>query len=269
MSFRTNALKIVPLALIAAFFLASCQTAEKKEPEQKILSYSEEMNLSSKLTANLEKKYGAWKEPRLEKALGNILKALIAANELGQKVEGAHVTLLATDEVLIAPGFLNKIYVSRGLLLMTKYENELSYVLAQQLAYLKNDEVRKSYLTLQGQSFGQALVTLPTAVAVTPDPLASKWFNKGGLFDFGEETFVVAEKDAIKMIYQSRFDARGATAFVLMAPKMKSMLAIWPDSAEQLERVRGEVAKLTPIRNAIVKTGNFEEISTALKKAKK
>ena len=159
-----------------------------------------------------------------------------------------------------------------------KYENELAFILATQLSLLKDGVPNANLAHLQGQEVGGSLLILPTA----PPPVASTqflergWFDPGGLFDFGSNAYLNAEREGIRLAYGAKFDPRGAVTLIqrwtspVMEAQTGGLGKILPEPEERLEAARQEVAQLSPLRNPIVKGQAFDDLQSRLhvKKAK-
>lgn len=268
----------VVLLLACLLAVASCQSAPKPHAEQQIVPADKEAALADELDANLVKTYGKWREPAVESILNAILATLAKADpKIASDVAGAHVVLLKTRVPYVAAGLAKRIYVSRGLLATMYYENELAFVLAMQLVLVKERATTRNLATLHSQEVGENLVVLPTTPTLTQKNYLEKgWFEAGGLFDFGEKTYLQGEQDGIELAYKAKYDPRGAISLMQrwttapMAHALQALGKILPEADVQMKTVRDEVAKLSPLRDPIVKSAAFEELQSRLqiKKAK-
>jgi hypothetical protein len=152
------------------------------------------------------------------------------------------------------------------------YENELAFIVAGQLDLLRDRTTVRNLAALEGQEVGARLITLPTAPPTRQvDYLERDWFEPGGLFDFGVNPYLKADTNAVRLIYAAKFDPRGAATFIerwSQSPSARKAIGkILPDPQERLRTVRDEVAKLSPLRDPIVRTRAFDDLRTHLKKA--
>lgn len=260
------------------FVFAGCQSAQRRNVEEQIVSTDRERTLARELSKSLNQTYGAWSDTRAQEILVSIVKRIVASDVAYQsKLSRVRVHLLATATPYIAAGLDDIIYVSRGALKGVAYENELAFLLATQLALVKDKVPARNLALLQGESFGEALVALPTGpINSVEDHLAKGWFEPGGLFDFGNDQYLKAEKEGIRLAYGANYDPRGAVTLIQRwnSPSERSTYKaigkILPDSQERLTSAREEVAKLSPVRDPIVKSIAFDELQSRLqiKKAK-
>ncbi|MBI3544455.1 MAG: hypothetical protein HY075_14380 [Deltaproteobacteria bacterium] len=267
--------KILVVAALASF--AACHSAPKKQDEHQIISADTETPLAARLDRNLDKAFGAWNDSGTEQLLTAMLGRIASADPAYAALKDAHVHLLDTTTPYIAPGLAKTVYVSRGALGAVLYENELAFLLATQLAFLHDHATKRNLAVLQGQEVGEHILSLPTSPAVMHrDYLEKGWFEAGGLFDVGNVVYLKAEADGIKLMYAAKYDPRGAVALIQRwtAPPLDAQLRalgkILPEPDERLNQAREEVAKLSPLRDPIVRSHAFEELEARLhvKKAK-
>jgi predicted Zn-dependent protease len=278
---RMHLMKKFGILLAMMAFWSGCSTAQKKNAEQQIVPVDREASLAERLEKELDRAYGEWKDPAVEKLLHKILKKLAASSETNGAdaafVSDVRIHLLKTKVPYAAPGFNKTIILSRGIFDFLRYENELAFLLGSELYLLRDRASARNLANLQGQQISENLITLPTnpqAIAGGRDHLAGEWFEPGGLFDFGSEAYLKAEAAAIKQAYGAKYDPRGAVTLIerwtlpSSADLLKALGKILPEPEERLSLAREEVAKLSPLRDPIVKGQAFEELQTLLKKAK-
>jgi predicted Zn-dependent protease len=274
-----NTLTRVLLGFVALLTIlnSGCQTATRKSPGQQFITSDREEKLSQELTRNLTKNFGESTDPKVRDLLNELALRIVAASSFSARLAKINVRLLATQAPYIAAGLNQTIYISTGALGETMYENELAFLLATQIVLIKNNVPTTNLASLQGQSLGQSLAVLPTAPgSLDDDHLNQGWFEPGGLFDFGNEAYLKAEKEAIQLIYAANYDPRGAVTLIQRwtsvseRKKHRALGKILPESDERLRAAREEVAKLSPVRDPIVKSVAYEELKTRLntKKAK-
>lgn len=261
----------------AIVMLSACHSAPKKNAEQQIVPAENKRRLSERLDSEVFKYYGQWKDDAAERILNKLVQQIASSDPTYEDQVGARVKLLGATTPLVAPGIAQGIYISRGMLGTIRYENELAFVLACQLALLKENTTAQNLANLHGQDVGENIVTLPTAPpSLKHDYLASGWFEPGGLFDFGETTYIKAQEEGIRLMSKAKYDPRGAVSLIqrwINLPtntQMRALQKILPESSEQLNSAREEVAKTSPMRDPIVKSQAFAELEARLqiKKAK-
>ena len=269
--------KFISLCLAgAAFFgmslLIGCSSSEKRRAEQQIVTPDKQKRFSEQLKKNLVEKYSlissSTKEKVLAKTISNLANSTVGYSELNSVT----VFIVGTDQQFIVPGLGNEIFISRGLLGSLKYENELAFVLATQLALLHEKVPAAALANLQGQEFGETLISLPTA---TPplrrhDYLERDWFEPGGFYDFGLSAYMKAEREAVILCHNAKYDPRGAVTFTQRV-EFDELGKILPEQEDRLNQARDEVAKLSPLRDPIVKSSGFDTLLKGFqtKKAKK
>lgn len=254
-----NTIKICFVILFSGIIVSGCQTAQKTQAIQEIVPAETEASLSNQLTTNLVRRYGLWPDPETNEMVSALTAMLVQADPK-LKSTPTEVKILLTQDPIMAPGFQNVIYVSRGMLQTVHYENELAYVIALQLSFIKEAMVRKRFAELRGSQIGENILFLPTKpIVLESDPLEKDWFEPGGLFDFGSQLYLNAQREAIHHIYQAKFDPRGCSNLI-QKWNLQVLSKILPDQEAQLKLAREEVAKLSPLRDPIVNTVKFEKM---------
>jgi len=256
----------------------ACQTTKKRNVEKEIVSPEKEIGLARELDQNLFRTFGHWAEPVVENFIAQMVMTLAKSDRHYGDLKDAKVHLLATSIPYSAPGFNKTFYFSKGMLSQAKYENELAFLVATQLAFLKENVTSRNLAGLQGQELGESLVLLPTAPqSLQKNFIDGGWFEAGGLFDFGEEQFHKTESAAVNLLYAAKYDPRGAVSFIQRWKDSERRVTrplgkIMPETEDRLMNVRQEVAKLSPLRDPVVKSQAFEEyqmrLSTRKAKAK-
>jgi predicted Zn-dependent protease len=252
------------------FLLAGCQGAPPRPADTQIIPESAHQEIEKKLATNLVAKYGAWNDKVAEDAVNFICARIVAADPSLQKNLGRlRIKLLASEHNYSAPGLDDYIFVSKGLLRTVEYENELAFVIATELELMRSKETVKSLTNLQGQEVGENLIVLPTSPPITgKDFLERDWFEPGGLFDFGNEAYLRAAGDAVRLTWSAHYDPRGAVTWVQRWKsvdwKNSGLGKIVPDQEDWLRVVRDEVAKLSPLRDPIVKSKIFSDLQKRL-----
>lgn len=265
------------LCVLVTLTLSACSSAPKKQAGRQLIPVDQEAEIGMQLDRKLDTAFGAWRDATVDKIVGGIIDRLVAADPAYAEARGARVHLLATATPYVAPGLRKTIYLSRGALSLLRYENELAFVLATQLELVKEHATAKNLADLQGQEVGEYIAKLPVASSLPQrDYLASGWFEPGGLFDLGSMVYINAEQAGVRLAYAAKYDPRGAVTLIERwnAPpfdrQLKALGKIQPKAEERLNNARDEVAKLSPMRNPIVKSLSFEELQSRVqvKKAK-
>ncbi|MGE4232322.1 MAG: hypothetical protein AB7F43_03245 [Bacteriovoracia bacterium] len=269
MKFCRKPLFNVLIALIGALGLYGCQTAPQKQAQNKILPPETESALSEQLTANIEKQYGKWNDKVVFETLNDMLRKIIEGEndpELKTKLAGTEVRPLVTETPLIAPGIYKVIYVSKGMVKFTSYENELSFALSLAVSLLKSRETANRLTELRGQEISQTVVSLPTApVTKKPDPLEKNWFAIGGLFDFGKSNYLKAVREGVRLSYSANFDPRGALTFISRFEedtRTEVLRKLFPASSDQKVVVKEEISKLSPRKDPIVRSESYKVLQS-------
>lgn len=268
----------LPVLFLLLAGLVGCQSAPKTTSEALVIPPEKEKEYAVQLSRNLAKSYGAWHDPFVERSLKTLAKKLVDADpEYKKDLSDIRVFLLASGEQLLGAGLSHTIYVSQGLLVSVQFENELAFLLGTQLSLMKEGLPLRNFTESQGQDMMGSVVRLPTMpeTSGSADLLKKGWFESGGFFDFGSENYLNADKEAIRLCHAAQFDPRGApTLFQRWLEASKHRDAdeagnLLPDLKERLDLARLEVAKLTPLRDPIVKTKAFDELYTKLQTLKK
>lgn len=250
--------------------LASCQSASAVKDEsgaEAVVVPEKEIELSARLTQNLERAYGAWKDAHVEGLLVQLTSTLLAQDEaLRRLAAGVKVRLLASPLPFAVAGPNKIIYVTRGALASAQYENELAYLLSGPLVMIRDEVPLKRLRALQREEIGSGILVLPTAPpSLRFDFLASGWFEAGGLFDYGAEVYLNSDREAVDLPYRAKFDHRGAASLFKRwseSPDLRRIRAFWkimPDITERYEVIHDEVAKTLPLRDPLLNTKAFEE----------
>lgn len=260
--------KLAKASFVLLCLFCACQSSptKRQELEKQLIPPNREAELSEQLNQGLQRAFGAWKDDPAQKYLDSLVAKLLGAEPTyGAALSRVQVRLLASAQPYTAAGVGPVIYLSRGALASAQYENELAFVVATELSLLKEKMTLRNLASLEGQDIGANLFVLPTAPPVVEhDYIERDWFEPGGLFDFGSNAYLKAESDAVRLIYAAKFDPRGAVTYIERwashSDNRKAVGKILPDPQDRLQQAREEVAKLSPLRDPIVKTKAFEEL---------
>ncbi len=241
------------LFIALVFLLSGCASAPEKSNSTVPISKEQEAAIVSDLVHGLESKYGAWKDGVIENSLSVLIIKLSAKNESFRSKplqRSVRIHLLATPLPIVsaAPGGL--IFISRGALKSIQYENELAFILAAPLAMIRDEIPQKR---IEKPSVG--------------------WFEPAGLFDYGFDAYLKADREAVQMLHEVKFDHRGAISLMKRwnspeyASQWNSYWKLTPELIERYDAVRDEAAKLTPNRDSVLNSKAFDELKLRIKKS--
>lgn len=252
---------LISILLIA---LTGCQTSQKQQAEQAIVPAQTEDQLASDLNGALEAKFGRIKDTEIESALRAIAVKLASVDPTLSGNTNINFLVLASTARLSGPGLKRFIIFSKGMLSQPKYENELAFLIAMNLNLIRSDEPRRRLAALRGEQVGESLIealpTKPRDPKVGFDPLKERWFDVGGLYDFGTVASLETVRASVRLMHTALFDPRGAVTLIERGARVD----LWPPNAEILKVVRDEIAKLSPLRDPIVRGQSFEIVQSRL-----
>ncbi len=239
--------------------LVGCSSVPKNIEEPKSIIIENEDFYANELTQSLNQAHGAWEDGTIHSTLSVLVKKISATSlELKNIYPAIKIKFLKTNGVLLLSGLANTLYISRGTLQMLQYENELIFCLSIPLALFKGKIPYKKFMELKAQN----KLSLIKEAKLTKDDF----------FDFGEEAYFNADQQALKLMYNTRYDPRGADSFLRKWPSHSSpeqlMGKILPPTEERYQILRNEVAKLTPLQDPIVKSSTFDELLRHIKTIK-
>lgn len=248
---------LLRLFILLSVLLCSCQTAKLNQVAQSPDMPRLEQVFSEDLTSALTNKFGSYKDSFVEKKINTIIGQLIQSNpELQAIKDEFKIHILNTPFPFFSSGLNGNIYLSKSVLSATQYENELAYILSCVLVLMKNEVAHKRV---------RALIENHSYPEIKKIYAQDNWFVPGGFFDFGLNEYFKAEREAIHMPPQIRYDYRGAaTIFKRMTEKpfielISKYWKIEPSLQERYDNIKEETVKLYPQRNAILKNRDFEE----------
>ncbi|HRK02207.1 MAG TPA: M48 family metalloprotease [Oligoflexia bacterium] len=264
------------LLLVFLLVWSGCSTAPNKV-DQGVLSPEMESSFEARMYKNLQHQYGLLESKtklktdflKIEKFIQNLVNTL-AVSASAPSSSTIKVKIIDSRRLIHGAGLNGSIYLSTGLLKAIKFENELAFVLATQIALLEARHPQISFETIQGRALAESKVYLPmglSADAGTSEALPTvdgKWFEKGGFFDFGNAAYYQADRSAIQRLVEHRYDPRGGISYLSRLSESNRNFArepvgqILPPLSERIDELRNEVAKQSPLRNPIVKSAGFE-----------
>jgi predicted Zn-dependent protease len=162
-----------------------------------------------------------------------------------------------------------RVYLSSGMLKTADYESQAAAMIAIELGHLLNEHVL-NYLRKNPAGLGvQEVATLPGMLPLktlqTPEDI--DFFGKDGVFAFSAKDNDEAIASSIQILYDAGYDPRGEITFLQYMIDHPSR-APWDlsETNRLLELARKQISLLTPLRNPIVQTDDFELIRTQLQK---
>jgi len=162
-----------------------------------------------------------------------------------------------------------RIYLSSGLLKDVGYESEVAAAIAIQLGHLQNEHIlnylRKNPAGLPVRDVVALPGVLPLKTLEAPEDI--DFFGKDGMFSFRTKDDNEAIASAVSILYDAGYDPRG----------MVTLFQHWMDNSAYspwdftelsgaLDQARKSIALLTPLRNPIVQTDDFELMRSKFQK---
>jgi predicted Zn-dependent protease len=150
-----------------------------------------------------------------------------------------------------------------------EFESEVAAAIAIELGHLSNEHVqnylRRNPSGLRIHDAAALPEVLPLKTLETPDDI--DFFSKDGMFSFSAKENDEAISSAVNLLYEAGYDPRGLVTFLqhLIDHPARS-----PWDEGELDRIlaltRKNIALLTPLRNPIVQTDDFELIRGKIQK---
>lgn len=154
-----------------------------------------------------------------------------------------------------------RIYLSAGSLKGLEFESEAAALIAIELGHLLNEHVqdylRRNPSGLQVHNIAALPDVLPLKTLGAPDDI--DFFGKDGMFAFSAKANEETVISAVSLLYDAGYDPRGLIT-VLQRMMDNSAHSPWDEAelSHLLDQVRKSIALLTPLRNPIVQTDDFE-----------
>jgi predicted Zn-dependent protease len=222
--------------------------------------------LAERLTPQLSFK----KDPLLQTYLNKIAQRLADKNpEL--HIPESKVFILkdsgSRPKSYALPG--GRVYLSSTMLKTVEFENEAAAAISIELGHLLNEHVlnflRKNPSGLAIRDAAAIPGVLPLKTLDSSEDI--DFFGKDGLFAFSARDNLEAVSSAVSILYDAGYDPRGLVTF-LQRLNQRSGQSPWEETELQqnLEQARKSIALLTPLRNPIVQTDDFELIRGKLQK---
>lgn len=165
----------------------------------------------------------------------------------------------------------NRIYLSRGFIRSISSESELAAAIALELGHIAHRHVmsRVELFTSDDPAIAQAG---QSPVIYTPEfdrtfkPEEVQFFGPAGVFYYSENQYGQASEAAVDLLYGSGFDPRGLTSLWNIYLSHPDRSPYEPSVIPRLiQRTRDAIAKLTPLRNPVVRSQRFVAIFPRLK----
>lgn len=162
-----------------------------------------------------------------------------------------------------------RLYLSVGTLKGVEFENEAAAVISIELAHLLNEHVqnylRRNPSGLRIRDATALPDVLPLRTLEAPEDI--DFFSQDGMFAFSAKDNDEAITSAVGLLYDAGYDPRGMVTY-LQRTMDNSFHAPWDESelSRLLDQARKSIALLTPLRNPIVQTDDFELIRGKLQK---
>jgi predicted Zn-dependent protease len=162
-----------------------------------------------------------------------------------------------------------RVYLSSSRLKTLEFESEVAAMISIELGHVLNEHVqnylRKNPAGLQIRDAAALPNVLPLKTLEAPEDI--DFFSKDGVFAFSAKDNDEAIASAVNLLYDAGYDPRGLVTFL---QRLNDNPAHSPwDEAELfriLEQARKSVALLTPLRNPIVQTDDFDLIRGKIQK---
>lgn len=151
----------------------------------------------------------------------------------------------------------NRIYLSRPLIKVIDYENELAAAVAYELAHISNRTLVTRLTKYRQLHGGQKNPTVPLDTV----PL----FGSHGIFEFTEDEYASVCESAVFLLYQAGFDPRG---LVSLWTRYENMGGKSPFDKKTLSKLldgtRMALTRSEPLINPVVRSNEFIEMKKRL-----
>jgi predicted Zn-dependent protease len=156
-----------------------------------------------------------------------------------------------------------RVYLPLGLLKEFDFENEVAAAIAFQLAHLRKKNLHTRVWDLYSGENGKPIFSDLMMQA----PQSVDFFDANGLFAFTDEMEVATLQEAVRILYQAGYDARGLTALLERFKKNPDQSPYGPGTLEKLvEQSFRAIALLSPLRNPIVQSHDFLSIRKRIRR---
>jgi predicted Zn-dependent protease len=240
--------------------------------KSKEINFEDDYYLGRAVAANIIKSYPVYNgNPNLTNYLNRICQALVINSPKQVVFNGYHVAVLNTSQynAFATPG--GHILVTRGLLEVTKSEDELAALIAHELAHINlrhaaniidnmsitslADEMALKGAALAGNSAGaQRLLTVRNSVA----PVADQMMKNG----FSQEQEFEADKKALEILNNAGYDPRALLEVLQILQTVQSKQSggfnsTHPTPRDRISRVNVQLNSYRPNTTLSVRKSRF------------
>lgn len=264
------------LISFALVFVMSCATPMQAPPPSKVEILNRDGKVGRQLSPLFESKV---------KTESRDAEVMVYLRELAEKIvtndaslKGAPIGVLIIDDRVendekwrnySLPG--NRIYLSRGFIRTVTTESELAAAIALELGHIVHRHVM-SRVELFSSDDSAVAQAEQSPVVYTPEfdrnfkPEEIQFFGPAGIFYYSENQYGQASEAAVDLLYASGFDPRGLTSLWNIYLSHANRSPYEPSVIPRLiQRTRDAIAKLTPLRNPVVRSPRFVAIFPRLK----
>lgn len=262
----------IALLLVIAPLLAFTSCASAPPPRKPTVSERIEFDraIGTELAEQLTPQLSLRKEPQVQAYLTKIAQKLADKNpEL--HIPEAKVFILKDSgprpKSYSLPG--GRIYLSSAQLRSIEFENEAAAAISIELGHLLNEHVlnflRKNPSGLRIRDAASIPGVLPLKTLDSSEEI--DFFGKDGMFAFSARDNDEAVSSAVSILYDAGYDPRGLVTFLQRLVSHPGQ-SPWEETELQqnIEQARKSIALLTPLRNPVVQTDDFELIRVKLQK---
>jgi len=234
-----------------------------------LISVDEEKQLGDKFAAEIEKQHQVVTDPEVQAFIDRVGKKLLTGV---QKVEFPYTFKVVKDESINAfalPG--GHTYVNTGLIKAAATEDEMAAVMAHEI----NHVVARHSTQQLTKQYGYELITgmLLGQNQSQIAKLAADMFGKAGLLYYSREMESQADYLGVQTMYNAGYDPRGmATFFQKLQTEQKTnpgklaeFLSSHPQTADRIQKVNEEIAKLPPKKFPPEDESQFNRVKAKVK----
>lgn len=241
---------VIVIMLLTAGLSTGCAVNQENIRGFNLISLEEEKQLGDRFAKEVEKQQRVVTDPQVQtyvNRLGNRLLTGVRAREFDYTFK-----VVKDDSVnaFAVPG--GHIYLHSGLIKTARNETELAAVVAHEL----NHGVARHGTQQLTQQYGLALVS-QLVLGQNQNllaQLAASLFGQGATMSYSRGMENQADFLAVETMYRSGYDPRGMVDFFSKLDKisqrspgkMEQFFSSHPLTAERIQRVQGEIAKLPP-----------------------
>lgn len=255
------------ILLACGFFLSACGSGTGLN----FYSYQQEASMGAKYAAQVSREMKIMNDPVLTTYVTNLGKRMVA-----QGLDDAHfeykfhvVDSKEINAFAIPGGYL---YVNLGLLKEAENEAEIVGVVGHEIGHVvhRHGTKRLSDATLL------QLAAVGAATATGKDNgqyvgLGVMLFGQAGLLKYGRNAELEADRTGVDILYRTGYSARGLTSFFEKLHRIEKekgvkrgglgdLLTTHPPTEDRINQANAYASTLTPQKNPIVNSDEFEKI---------